>query len=132
MKKLICAPGSLTHISIPDTVTEIGYAAFYGCTGLRAADISVCTRLTAIGGYAFYGCTGLTNIDFSVCTNLTEIGAWAFYGCTGLAEVRFPESLTRIGQEAFENISPDVQFTIPTEAVEKLLKDSIDAPELLR
>lgn len=52
----------LISITIPDSVTSIGYGAFYGCTGLTS--ITIPNSMTSIGNYAFYGCSGLTNINF--------------------------------------------------------------------
>lgn len=77
------------YIIIPDSVTEIGFNAFSGCTGLTK--IVIPDSVTKIGTTAFKGCTGLTEIIipdsvteiekyfyiedgvFSECTNLTNI-----------------------------------------------------------
>ena len=53
----------ITSVTIPESVTSIGYAAFYSCTGLTS--ITIPDSVTSIGGYAFYGCTGLTSITFN-------------------------------------------------------------------
>ena len=84
MKKLICAAGGITQISIPDTVTQIEGWAFDGCTGLT--EVRMPASLTEIGEWAFSGCTGLTKLDISACKNLTKIGEQAFYGCKNLED----------------------------------------------
>ncbi len=61
---------------IPNTVTAIGYAAFYGCTGLTSVDIP---------------------------NSVTTIGSNAFYDCINLSEVITPSSITSIGAGAFTN-----------------------------
>ena len=44
-------------MEIPNSVTEIGYEAFYGCSGLTSVEIP--NSVTSIGSYAFYKCSGL-------------------------------------------------------------------------
>ena len=46
----------LTSITIPDSVTSIGYSAFEGCTGLTS--ITIPDSVTSIGNCAFLGCSG--------------------------------------------------------------------------
>ena len=41
--------------SIPNSVTSIGYYAFWGCTNLR--NIKIPNNVESIGDYAFYNCT---------------------------------------------------------------------------
>ena len=53
---------------IPNSVTAIGHAAFYGCTGLPSIDIP--SSVTSIDDEAFYDCFGLMDVycyiaDFS-------------------------------------------------------------------
>ena len=45
---------------IPESVTSIGYGAFYVCSGLTA--ITIPASVTSIGDYAFGGCSGLISI----------------------------------------------------------------------
>ena len=93
---------------IPDGVTSIGPAAFYGCTGLTS--ITVPDSVTSIGKSAFYGCTGLTSI--TVPGSVTSIGARAFYNCIGLTSVTIPDSVTSIGSAAFEGCTGLTSITI--------------------
>ena len=97
----------LRSIVIPDSVTEIGYDAFSGCTGL--------TSIVVSGGNKVYdsrnGCNAIvetkTNTLVTGCKNtvipdsVTEIGYDAFSGCTGLTSIVIPTSVTKIGREAF-------------------------------
>ena len=75
---------------IPNNVTEIGVAAFEGCTGLTS--IVIPNSVTEIGGSAFCGCKGLTSIE--IPNSVTEIGGiLAFY-------IRFHNSPEVLCQES--------------------------------
>ena len=60
---------SLTSISLPSTVTEIGRLAFYKCSSLT--EIEIPSKVVQIGAYAFEQCTGLKKIVF-YCDKLEE------------------------------------------------------------
>lgn len=87
----------ITGITIPNTVTTIGYKAFYNCVGLK--NITIPDSVTSIGSYAFHGNTGLTSVTLS--SNLSTIGSYAFYECTGLTSITFSDSISSIGTSAF-------------------------------
>jgi formylglycine-generating enzyme required for sulfatase activity len=53
---------SLTSVTIPDSVTSIGYAAFRECSGLTSVTIG--NGVTSIDQSAFSDCTGLVNVTF--------------------------------------------------------------------
>ena len=74
---------SITTVIIGDSVTGIGYIAFYNCTGLTSVTIG--NGVTDIGEGAFVGCSGLTSIE--IPANVTGIGMGAFAGCTGLTSM---------------------------------------------
>ncbi|MGN0547510.1 MAG: leucine-rich repeat domain-containing protein [Acutalibacteraceae bacterium] len=89
----------LTGITLPDSVTSIGYRAFYRCSGLTG--VTFPDSVTIIDGYAFFYCTGLTSVTFGENSKLTSIGEKVFYNCTGLTSVTIPDSVTSIGDNAF-------------------------------
>ena len=99
----------LTSITIPNSVTSIGYEAFSGCSGLTSVVIG--NSVTSIGKLAFEGCSGLTSI--SIPNSVTSIGNAAFIDCTGLKSVTIPNSVTGIGESAFFHLSGLTSITIP-------------------
>ena len=120
----------LTSVTIPNSVTSIGELAFYGCTGLTS--VTNPASATSIGNSIFSNCSGLTSIVvdkgnknydsrdncnaiIETATNtlitgcnstiipesVTSIGNYAFNCCSGLTSVTIPESVTSIGWYAF-------------------------------
>ena len=92
---------SLSSISIPDSVTSIGFCAFNGCTSLSS--ISIPDSVTRIGDNAFAFCDSLTAADIG--SSVTSIGTWAFYCCRSLVSVSIPDSVIYIGTEAFQPLN---------------------------
>jgi hypothetical protein len=66
--------GSGGSVSIPSTVTSIGYRAFYSCSGLTS--IAIPNSVTSIGSQAFHSSTGLTSV--TIPNSVTSIGYSAF------------------------------------------------------
>ena len=99
----------LTSIVIPNSVTNIGSDAFYGCSGLTS--IVIPNSVTNIGDGAFYGCSGLTSIV--IPNSVTNIGDYPFYGCSGLTSIVIPNSVTNIGDDAFYGCSGLTSIVIP-------------------
>ncbi len=98
------------NTKIPSSVTSIGYAAFYGCTGLTS--IVIPSSVTSIGDWAFEGCSGLTSIV--IPSSVTSIGDDAFYYCSGLTSITIPSSVTSIGGGAFVGCSGLTSIVIPS------------------
>ncbi len=54
---------NLTSITIPDSVTSIGFGEFFRCTSLTS--ITIPDGVTSIGDNAFYGCKSLTSVYYT-------------------------------------------------------------------
>ncbi|MDE6033207.1 MAG: leucine-rich repeat domain-containing protein [Muribaculaceae bacterium] len=98
----------LTSVTIPNSVTVIGYGAFYGCSSLTAVIIP--NSVTEISGL-FEGCSLLTSV--TIPNSVTEIGRSTFSGCSSLPTVDIPNSVTKIGDRAFEDCSSLTCISIP-------------------
>lgn len=96
-------------ITVPDSVTSLGWRAFYGRIGLTSVTIG--NGVTSIGDYAFYGCSGLTSV--TIGNNVTSIGYEAFDGCTGLTSVTIGNGVTSIGKHAFWGCTGLKSIAIP-------------------
>lgn len=88
---------SLTSVTIPSSVTSIGHSAFQNCISLTSATIP--SSVTSIGFNVFRNCTSLTSV--SIPSSVTYIGECAFQRCTALTSATIPGSVTYIGSYAF-------------------------------
>lgn len=105
--------GSISTITLPSTLKEIGDYAFNGMTLLES--VSIPEDVEKIGGYAFQGCTGLKSVIFNVGegNGLTEIGECGFHGCSALASIELPDTLTVIGKSAFMGCKALTSIDLP-------------------
>ena len=139
---LIRYTGKEVSITVPNSVTTIGYSAFIGCSGLTS--VTIPNSVTSISDYAFIECSSLTEVKIS--NSVTAIGKMAFYGCSSLTSLTvesgntkydsrdncnaiietgsnilvagcnntvIPNSVTAIGEYAFSSRSGFTSITIP-------------------
>ena len=129
---LIACLNSSRSVSIPNSVTSIGYGAFWGCHTLESVIIP--DSVTTIGDFAFYACFSLERVSisdsvtsigknaFSCCESLirvsipnsvTTIEECVFSGCESLRNIIIPDSVTTIGDNAFTNCKSLESVSIP-------------------
>ncbi len=98
----------LTSVTIPSSVTGIGYSSFSECIGL--SDLVIPDNVQRIELYAFCRCGGLTNL--TIGSSVVGIGSFSFLECTGLKYVTIPDSVTEIDCGAFSGCSNIVEFVV--------------------
>lgn len=99
---------ALTSLTIPNSVTSIGYNAFERCA---FTSLTIPNSVTSIGSYAFYECFALTSIE--IPNSVKSLGSSAFYGCTKLASVIIQDGITSIWPHAFSGCTGPNSVTIP-------------------
>ena len=99
----------LQKVTLPDSLESINYTAFLDCTNLQ--EITLPNSLKFIGAGAFENCSSLQEITLP--DSLEEIISDTFAGCSGLTSITIPEAVTRIGWGAFSDCSGLTSITIP-------------------
>ena len=79
----VVIPATVTYGDNTYSVTSIGGAAFYDCSGLTS--VTIPNSVTSIEEGAFYQCSGLTSV--TIPNSVTSIGIFAFSECSGLTSV---------------------------------------------
>lgn len=111
----------ITSITIPDSVTSIGYEAFSGCTKLESiyytGDIASWCKISGLNNLL----TSLRTLyingnkiegNLNIPNNVTSIGSYSFSFCGKLTGITIPDSVTSIGKDAFRDCTGLVNITI--------------------
>lgn len=98
----------LASVTIPGSMTGIGFTAFSGCTNLT--NVTIPSSVTSIETQAFDSCVSLTSV--TIPSSVTSIGSSAFYFCTSLTSMTIPASVTSIGSAVFRYCSSLTAITV--------------------
>lgn len=91
----------LKEITIPETVTSLGGAAFNECYNLEKAVIKA--PVTKIEMFTFENCYNLKSVILP--NTIKEIDSYAFLSCTNLTSVNIPSSLKKLNRAVFQGCS---------------------------
>lgn len=106
----------LTKIVLPDSVKEIGNGAFVGS---KLKSVKLGKNLTKIGNGAFRSCGNLKKV--TIPDNVEEIGTSAFRNCKKLKSVKILSSNVYIGSNSFRDCKNLKSITI--NGAEKLISN---------
>ena len=87
---------TITEITLPNGITEIGEMAFDECHALRSVNIP--EGVTEIKNHTFADCFALESIV--IPSSVKTIGDFAFFGCESLKTLVVPEGVEMIGKLA--------------------------------
>ena len=94
----------ITSIKLPESVTSIGWYAFYNCSELTG-NLILPNNVTSIGKWAFYNCSGLTG-NLILPETVIYIGSGAFSYCSGFTgELAIPQNIIEIWPSSFSYCS---------------------------
>jgi hypothetical protein len=116
----IAIPPKVYGFAIADgyTVKRVGgsWPPILGYENTSVTSVSIPSGVTDIGAQAFWGAKGLTNV--SLPNTLLTIGGMAFEGCANLMSIIIPDSVTSVARGAFAEclkistlaVGPNLQF----------------------
>ena len=142
---------SLTRITLPYSVKNIGEKAFAGCNQLQKLGMSsnilsiakiygeeafsninsgtIDLTIDCVPGHPmivdelFYGLSALKSVTLG--DGITEIGEKAFFVCGGLESVSMTTSVQNIGSNAFGYTSDELSFQIDASSGSKAISDNL-------
>lgn len=84
------AAPDLISVSLPASLREIPYSAFYGCKKLRSVTLPIQSRLSSIGSFAFADCKSLQS--FLIPETVQHIGEGPWRNCVSLKSLEIGKS----------------------------------------
>ncbi len=113
---------SLTTVTIPDSVEQIGMNPFAACSRLKTISVSPeHLYFATIDGVLFRKAdkalisypAGISSSTYTIPQGITAIGDGAFSSCKSLTSVSIPDSVTSIGDRAFSSCDFLTSVSIP-------------------
>ena len=97
--EVLCFPTAKSPVTIPDTIPYIGDSAYSNCKYF-GENLVIPESIIRIGSTAFLGIDNLKTVTLG--SNVAVMGQGAFAGCLNLVEVNLNEALTFISPYCFE------------------------------
>lgn len=107
-------PTTIYYAQIGDSVTSIGYRAFYQCYNL--SDLIIGSGVTLIDEQAFRNCYSLSSV--SMPNSLRTLGAAAFSGCTTMTGLTIGANVKTIPERCFEACEKVDYIEMPYNVIE--------------
>lgn len=104
---------AVSTVSLPDSITTIGYGAF---AASAIESIVIPSGVTRIERLTFDSCTNLETVVLP--EGLTAIGKKAFLGCSALHDIYIPGSVETIDGTAFNGSGLSTVYGVPGSAAE--------------
>lgn len=100
---------TITSVSIPNSVEEIGNYCFSGCASLEAIDFP--SSVKTLGDYCFQNCSSLASI--SLPNTITKLGKYCFQNCKKITSMKVPSSITDLPDGCFQWSDLSEGVTLP-------------------
>lgn len=116
---------SLAKLTIPSSMTKVGYEAFKGCSSLAEIEFMASNKKLAFGEGVFMDCTALTTVNLPA--NVSEMPG-IFGGCTSLEQVNVAEDseyLISIEGVVFNKAKTEILFFPCGKSGEYTLPDTV-------
>ena len=99
----------LVSITLPDSITTIGYEAFAGCISLKTFEMP--NSVTVVYHRAFFSCENLTKITLS--NQLKKLNSKTFCNCFRLEEIEFFDGFEKLENDVFHHCNRLSKAIIP-------------------
>lgn len=100
---------TITSVSLPAKLSDIGEFAFYGSKGLT--ELIIPNSVVSVGESAFEKCTSIETV--SISSSLTNIEERTFHQCFSIKSMTIPPSVKVIGKAAFESCYSMEELSLP-------------------
>ena len=108
-------------VVIPNTVTEIGYFAFYYCSFLE--EVTIGTAVESIDGQAFASCGALAVINYNAVNATAGMSAMSdiFTDCGSINTINFGPEVQSLDNDIFFCLNYEAELTTINIAADRLL-----------
>ena len=117
---------TITEITLPDSITELGELAFDECRALRS--INIPEGVEVLPHHVLADCFALESI--TIPSSVRIIGDFALFGCEKLKTLVIPEGVVSIGKLAISQLSALETLELPR-SLERITEESNEKMSIL-